>query len=504
MFLILFTIIIVALITYLCLKPLIDNLFYSVPDEPKYIHSYIPFIGFGLEMFKDPIGFICSLYLKHGKTFVIYLTSKRWVYCYDEQTFLTKVIKSSDLSIDEYFADITVHGLSINRQCVTNEEIQQMQLKQFHQYLVGDELEILNKRVHDSLIESMKHDGKLIENGQTKIINFFDFFGEFMLYAGCDGLYGHTFTTEQRNATPNFYKLFQDFDQAFKLGVFRIPFRTILNRSIFQNRLTFVKRFSALKLNTDKSNLINAREELYRSDKFKDIFSEYDIGALQASMLWAAVANTAPMSCWSVVDLFLHPEAMEAVKQELKENIPASSSMLIYDKETLAKLKILESCINETIRRVSSIMVTRQAMINTTVECIDKTKVGLRKGDMLIYPAFVKHFDATLFGPNPYGYQYDRFVKKTNQSKAPSIMIFGCGTHMCPGRYWAINEIKILVALIIQHMNIEFVNMTEQDKADYRKRLPYDYSKIVSSGGPKKGFEHKFDIKYSYKNLDTE
>jgi hypothetical protein len=53
-------------------------------------------------------------------------------------------------------------------------------------------------------------------------------------------------------------------------------------------------------------------------------------------------------------------------------------------------------------------------------------------------------------------------------------------------------------------MNIEFVNMTEQDKADYQKKLPYDYTKFVSSGGPKKGFEHKFDIKYSYKNLDIE
>jgi hypothetical protein len=430
MFLILFTIIIVALITYLCLKPLIDNLFYSLPDEPKYIHSYIPFIGFGLEMFKDPIEFTRSLYLKYGKTFVIYLTSKRWVYCYDEQTFLTKVIKSSDLSIDEYLADVMANGVSINRECLTNEEIQQMQLKQFHQYLVGDELEILNKRVHDSLIESMKHDGKLIENDQTKVVNFFDFFGEFMLFAGCDGLYGHSFTTEQRNATPNFYKLFQDFDKAFKLGVFGIPFRTILNRSIFQNRLTFVKRFSALKLNTDESKLVNAREELYRSDKFKDIFSEYDIAALQASLVWAAVANTAPMSCWSVVDLLLHPEAMEAVKQELKENIPASSSMLIYDKETLAKLKILESCITETIRRVLYSLSIRQATTNTTVECIDKTKIVLRQRDMLVYPAFLKHFDPNLFGPNPYGYQYDRFVKKPNEPKAPSVMFFGCGTHI--------------------------------------------------------------------------
>jgi oxysterol 7-alpha-hydroxylase len=455
-------------------------------------------------MFKDPIEFIRSFYLKYGKTFVIYLTSKRWVYFYDEQTYLTKVLKSADLSIDEFLIDFTVYGLNTSRQCLTNEEVQQFQLKFYHQYLVGDELQILNKRVHDSLIQSMKNDAKNVGDNPSKTVKFFDFFGEFMLYAGTDGLYGSAFTNEQRNAERSFYKLFQDFDKAFGLGVLRLPFRTFLHRSTFENRLKFVQKFSTLKLNTDESKLVHAREELYRSDQYKHLFTEYDVAALHAALLWAAVANTAPMSCWSMVDLLLHPEALDAVKQELKENIPSESSTLIYEKDTLAKLKILESCINESIRRVLNVVSTRQAITNTTIESSDKTKVGLRKGDMLVYPAFVKHFDPNLFGENPYAYQYDRFVKKDNQPKAPSVMLFGCGTHMCPGRYWAVNEIKMLVALIIQHMDIEFVNMTEQDKDDYRKKLPYDYSKFVSSGGPKKGHEHKFDIKYSYKNLDLE
>ena len=72
----LLTIIIVGYLTYLSIKPLIQNLLYSVPNEPKYIHSYIPILGFGLEMFKDPIGFIRSLYDQHGKTFIVYLQSK--------------------------------------------------------------------------------------------------------------------------------------------------------------------------------------------------------------------------------------------------------------------------------------------------------------------------------------------------------------------------------------------------------------------------------------------
>ena len=501
MLIVLITIIIATLITFIFLKPLIDNFLYPVPDEPKYIHSYVPFLGFGRELFKDPIGFIRSLYQEHGKIFSISISLKRWVYMYDEQTYLTKVLKSPDLSIDDFLIDLMVDAVGINRECLTNEDVQQMTQKQFHQYLVGDELEFLNKRVHDSLIKSMKHDKKIVRNDSTRTVNFFDFISEFMLYAGCDGLFGPTFTNEQRDSSANFYKLYQDFDRAFQLGVIRLPFRRFLYQSVFKNQLKFINKFSSLKLNNDESQLIQIREEMYRSDQFKHIFRDYDIAAVQSSLLFVAVGNTAPLSCWSVIDLLLHPEALEAVRQELKENL--SMPTAIYEKETLAKLNVLDSCINESIRRIANSTSTRQAVRNTTVECIDKTKIGLRKGDMLIYPAFVKHFDPNLFGPNPYEYQYDRFVRKPDQPKAPSIMYFGCGTHMCPGRYWAINEIKILVALIIQHMDVEFVNMTEQDKEAYRKRQPYDYSKLVFSSGPRKDSKHKFDIRYSYRNLDN-
>ncbi|CAF5077532.1 unnamed protein product, partial [Rotaria sp. Silwood1] len=120
-----------------------------------------------------------------------------------------------------------------------------------------------------------------------------DYFGEFMLYAGTEGIFGHSFVIEQRNATHNFYKLFQEFGSACRLSFLRIPFRSILYKSTFQNRLEFVKRFSSLKLNNSESQLIHAREELFRSDKYKHLFSQYDIGALQAGILWAAVVNTA-------------------------------------------------------------------------------------------------------------------------------------------------------------------------------------------------------------------
>ena len=44
--------------------------------------------------------------------------------------------------------------------------------------------------------------------------------------------------------------------------------------------------------------------------------------------------------------------------------------------------------------------------------------------------------------------------------------------------------------------------MTSKDRDKYRERLPYDHSKFFSTVGPKKSYEHKFQMKYSYKNLD--
>ena len=503
MFLVVATIVFIALIIYASVKPFIDNLFYAVPHEPPYAHSFMPAIGFALELFKDPVELIRSLYLKYGKIFVIVLGSRRCVYLYDEQTYLMKVLKSPDLSIDEFTADFMVNGFGVSRRWVNVEDIQQIQTKQYHQYLSGgDQLAILNKRAHDSLIESMKHAAKELQNNPSRVVNFFEFFGEFILYAGCDGLFGSIFTNEQRHTTRNFYQLYEGFDEAVNLNILRKPFRTILHKSTFEKRREYVKRFHSLKLNNDESDILRVREELFRSDEYKHLFPDDDIAVLHAALLWVAVANTIPTCCWSIVDLFLHPEALNAVRLELKENLSSSSTASLYEKETLSKLTVLESCISESMRRTSYTFSTRQAKTNTTIQCLDKTKIGLRKGDMLIYPAFLRHVDPDLFGPHPYRYQFDRFVKRSNQPKVPSVLLFGCGAHTCPGRYWAINMIKMLVALIVQRMDIEFVNMTEQDKDEFQTRLPYDYSKLAVLAGPKKGYKHKFEVKYSYKNVN--
>ncbi len=48
---------------------------------------------------------------------------------------------------------------------------------------------------------------------------------------------------------------------------------------------------------------------------------------------------------------------------------------------------------------------------------MDKTKIGLRKGDVLIYPGFLKHFDLYLFGPNSWISMIDSSKKTIRQKR---------------------------------------------------------------------------------------
>ena len=489
-----FMVLIVTLCVYFICEGWLKNLLNPVAHPPKYIHSFNPIIGFGLKMTKNPIEFIQSLYFHHGNVFSILLASKRYVFLFDERAYLGNVLRSEDLSIDEFLNDLNVKGLGVSRDLLANEFISRNQIRGFHRFLTGSHLQQLNARVERSLIRSMQFDDDLT----MKRTHFFDFFGELMLFAGCEGLFGEDFTARQREGSPSFYKLFQDFDKAYKMAAMSYPFWRYFHRGVYKNQQEFIRRFLSLNEFPDLSELITDREQFFRDEQNQAIVSEHDVAALQASMLWAAVANTGPIVCWILFDIYLHDTALQAVISEIERYINPNES--ISTQQSLSQMTTLDSCINETMRRVFYAISTRQAVRKTEIECSDQTKIGLRKGDMLVYPAFLKHFDPELFGPNPFEYQYDRFIAQ-NQARPPPLMVFGCGTHKCPGRFWAINEIKILIILVLRHFSIRFINRTNDDENRFRQRLPFDYSKFISTGGPTEDQWAKFEIEYSYHGL---
>ena len=61
---------------------------------------------------------------------------------------------------------------------------------------------------------------------------------------------------------------------------------------------------------------------------------------------------------------------------------------------------------------------------------------------------------------NPEEYIFDRFIKhdkcyKDGRALKYELLSFGGGKSICPGRYFAINEFKLVVATLLQWFDIE-------------------------------------------------
>jgi len=68
-------------------------------------------------------------------------------------------------------------------------------------------------------------------------------------------------------------------------------------------------------------------------------------------------------------------------------------------------------------------------------------------GDNLVIPTAVMHQDAEMY-PEPSKYKFDRFTPnavfvKDGRKCAVNLMVFAEGKHKCPGRYFAMNELKV-------------------------------------------------------------
>ncbi|RUP47566.1 cytochrome P450 [Jimgerdemannia flammicorona] len=70
--------------------------------------------------------------------------------------------------------------------------------------------------------------------------------------------------------------------------------------------------------------------------------------------------------------------------------------------------------------------------------------------------SFLREFDEELQGPDPENFNPWRFVNKNKQASKVGIdfLRFGMGKHACPGRFFAIQEIKTIVSIIMRKYRI--------------------------------------------------
>jgi len=151
-------------------------------------------------------------------------------------------------------------------------------------------------------------------------------------------------------------------------------------------------------------------------------------------------------------------------------------------REDMKKMIKLESCIYETIRLTAGVTLIRQCIEDTDITLDSGNSYKIRKGDRILYPTgFEWLYDTDYFGDDLDKFKWDRFLVKDKYClKSSSDFVkngkrsviawapFGAGESLCPGRHFAVNEIKVFVAHVIQNLDLE-LNVNCEAKLDRSK-----------------------------------
>ncbi|KAJ7269671.1 cytochrome P450 [Mycena rebaudengoi] len=160
----------------------------------------------------------------------------------------------------------------------------------------------------------------------------------------------------------------------------------------------------------------------------------------------------------ALYNLATAPEYVEALREEVAAVVGAEG----WTKGAMTRMVLLDSFLKETMRVSpgSAIAVTRMVLKDFTFA--DGTTVPA--GTLVAAPMFAEHLDeirADYDGNYTDAHKFDpfRFARmRTKEGQgtlhqmvalSSDFMVFGLGRHACPGRFFAVNEIKLMLAHVL-------------------------------------------------------
>ena len=182
------------------------------------------------------------------------------------------------------------------------------------------------------------------------------------------------------------------------------------------------------------------------------------------TMLLAGEDTTANTLAWLIYLLHRNPISLLKAKQEVLALAPDPGS---YSMELMEQLVFLEACISETMRLkpVAPVMVL-QALRDTAVGDVAVPNETLVMGVMRHDSVSERNFQ------NPLAFEPQRWLSDAPQPLGAvakrAAMPFGSGPRMCPGRYLALLEMKMAMAMLLASFDIEAVDTPNGGEAQER------------------------------------
>ena len=222
----------------------------------------------------------------------------------------------------------------------------------------------------------------------------------------------------------------------------------------------------------------------------------------------AALHATSMAMSHAMYDLCQHPEYFEPLRNEILQVLREDGG---WQKQTIHKLKLLDSFVKETQRWSPASLMSFNRYLRKPVTLSDGTH--LPKGTHICFAADPIQMDPQNIPGNPQEFDGFRFARKREDTSDPNnanrfqlasvdrtSLHFGAGRYGCPGRFFASAVIKIMFSHILLHYDFKYPEGKSRPKNMYadenifpdptatllmrkREKLEPDLETILAVGG---------------------
>lgn len=190
-----------------------------------------------------------------------------------------------------------------------------------------------------------------------------------------------------------------------------------------------------------------------------------DVAGNVLTMLLAGEDTTANTLAWMIYLLDRHPDVLRRARDEVQAVLKEDSFLQNYD--DVGALPFIDACINETMRLkpVAPIIILQPAR--------DAVIAGIEvpKGTLLMCLMRAGATDERRF-PDARAFDPGRWLSGASASSPKRVaMPFGAGPRLCPGRYLAMLEMRMVTAMLLAGFDIERV--TTPDGREAQEHLAF-------------------------------
>ncbi|KAL8303020.1 hypothetical protein RB597_005334 [Gaeumannomyces tritici] len=176
-----------------------------------------------------------------------------------------------------------------------------------------------------------------------------------------------------------------------------------------------------------------------------------DLGGSQLSLAMAAFFTTSEMMRAVLLDIARHPELAEPLRSEMSSQIKAHGISVAATNS----MALLDSVLKESQRLGSGLVVLERAALRDTR--LPSGQLVPRGTHVMVDSTGL--WDPAIF-PDPERFDGYRFLRRREQDPSssagdqfvqsgPNYHVFGGGRFICPGRFFAANELKLVLAHIL-------------------------------------------------------